>query len=106
MARFKFTHGVTVLVVVGSGEFPFDMLRYDSACPLAEADSSAMGRDGARVVCLRMFSVSPDAAHAAKRWESFSWRVAWHGGLDEFTGQRSRVVRDAEARFNVPGKEA
>lgn len=64
----------TILVVEGSGEFPFDMLRYDSCCPDTEDESHKLDRGQRRQVKLRRFSVNALGA-TARRWESFGWRV-------------------------------
>lgn len=63
-------------VVEGTGDFPFDMLRYDSCWPRTEVDSGniersfrarGMTRWEVRLKGLRM----PTEA----RWESFGWKV-------------------------------
>ncbi len=62
------------LVVEGAGDFPLDMLRYDSACPYREVDSHAMAREGRRRLALVRRAVnSLPATHA--RWLSFGWTV-------------------------------
>lgn len=62
------------LVVEGAGDFPLDMLRYDSACPYREVDSHAMAHEGRRrLVLVRRAVNSLPATYA--RWESFGWRV-------------------------------
>jgi len=72
--------------VEGSGEFPFDMLRYDSCWPLSERfDSPALshyGSDGAqhgrrRVVLVTAHDGSPTPA----RWRSFNWEYVGDGEL-------------------------
>jgi hypothetical protein len=68
---------LTYLVVEGSGEFPYDMLRYDSCCPDTETDTHRMERqeqEELRRVVLRRFSVSGQLATEA-RWRSHVWRV-------------------------------
>lgn len=66
---------LTILRVEGSGEFPIDMLRYDSCCPATEADSGTIERqDERRVVKLRRFSRAGAPATAA-RWQSRGWKV-------------------------------
>lgn len=64
------------LVVEGSGEFPWDMLRYDSAFPLTEIDSYRMRDtdDALRRIVLRRRSVN-ESGGTADRWRSFGWRV-------------------------------
>jgi hypothetical protein len=61
------------LVVEGRGEFPIDMLRYDSACPDTENDSIAMKSIDPRRIHLRRFSIGREPSHG--RWESFGWKV-------------------------------
>ncbi len=64
------------LVVEGSGEFPVDMLRYDSCFPLEGQDASKLGHDRRehRCVVLCRRGASADGATGA-RWASFGWRV-------------------------------
>lgn len=71
-------HEAAVFTVEGAGDFPFDMLRYDSCWPYSEGhDSSALsqygthGRERRRVV---MQTYSPTAPTTG-RWQSFGWRV-------------------------------
>lgn len=77
--------------VAGSGEFPFDMLRYDCAWPATSADANKVGmecrdvraRDSRRVInllCLHSWR-----RPTIGRWESFGWRVISH---DKATGAR------------------
>jgi hypothetical protein len=67
---------VTVLRVEGSGDFPFDMLRYDSCCPAQEEDSVLLAshHQEKRIVTLRRFNRS-GAPATATRWKSFGWTV-------------------------------
>lgn len=67
-------------VVVGSGIFPFDMLRYDQCWPKSESpDSSAIavGMYGESALGLRRVTLVTDNPHAPTmgRWESFTWKV-------------------------------
>ena len=69
------------LVVEGRGEFPFDMLRYDSAFPYREEDSSKLkpvpfvpGPRGLRRVVLCRRGVNALGSTGA-RWSSFGWQV-------------------------------
>lgn len=64
------------LVVEGSGAFPFDMLRYDSAFPYKEGDSTMLdsGRAERRRVVLVRRGINMNPATMA-RWESFGWAV-------------------------------
>lgn len=63
--------------VTGSGEFPFDMLRYDRCWPATEADSyrirGAGGRD-MRTVTLATIR-NADRQPMFGRWKSFGWRA-------------------------------
>lgn len=62
-------------VVEGRGEFPVDMLRYDSACFDTQGDVDAAGEgyvSGKRRVALR--SSAPMRPTTA-RWQSFGWQV-------------------------------
>jgi hypothetical protein len=69
------------VVVEGSGEFPLDMLRYDSAFPATEIDSSmVVNRSNLRAVALIVRSVN-DLGPTSDRWRSFTWRVV--GIFDE-----------------------
>jgi hypothetical protein len=63
------------LVVEGSGRFPLDMLRYDSAFPHEEADTAAIEHDERRrrvVLCRRSVN---ESAGTPDRWASFGWKV-------------------------------
>lgn len=62
------------LVVEGSGTFPFDMLRYDSAFPVEQEDAGKLEHEELRriVVCRRGVNESP-GEH--RRWRSFGWVV-------------------------------
>ncbi len=64
------------LVVKGMGEFPYDMLRYDSCFPDSSDDAAKLnGRyDEVRTITLRRRSASIIPATAG-RWESFCWKV-------------------------------
>lgn len=58
--------------VVGSGPFPFDMLRYDSCWPESGSQTHAMladrgGERNVHLIGLREPTV--------QRWESFRWRM-------------------------------
>jgi hypothetical protein len=56
--------------VTGTGQFPFDMLRYDLCWPSSEFDSRLLGASHQRTIILKGLKL-PTAA----RWESFGWRV-------------------------------
>lgn len=69
-------------IVTGSGQFPFDMLRYDSCHPKHEADSGEIERScrvrarysGPMVRNFRVTLVGPREPTRA-RWASFGWTV-------------------------------
>lgn len=61
-------------VVEGSGEFPFDMLRYDSCWPATAEDAAKLQsfyRDKRRVELRSDGYMTP----TPERWASFNWRV-------------------------------
>lgn len=65
---------VVEFVVEGSGEFPFDMLRYDQAVPLREIEIDGVyssGRQDKRRIQLRSYAGGPTTV----RWRSFGWNV-------------------------------
>lgn len=62
------------LVVRGGGEFPWDMLRYDSCVPYSETDSGLLGHGPRREVTLKRKAANPGPA-TAMRWQSFGWEV-------------------------------
>jgi hypothetical protein len=66
------THIPHEFCVEGGGEFPFDMLRYDSAYPKTQSDVVAMLTKGRRAVTL--VSHSPNAP-TVERWSSYLWRL-------------------------------
>lgn len=80
MARKLYTVRFTVR---GSGEFPFDMLRYDACHPRHENEARGLGRTYVRgdapverhevelESCGRPLHWEPTAA----RWQSFGWTV-------------------------------
>ena len=74
----------TEIVVRGSGDFPFDMLRYDNACPLGSEDASAIANvDDTfvhRDVKLERFSYDGGKA-TTDRWRSFGWIVISDTGV-------------------------
>ena len=59
-------------VVRGGGNFPIDMLRYDSCYPKSERDSGLIESEGRREVTLES---AGRFAPSHGRWESFLWRV-------------------------------
>lgn len=80
-----------LIVVEGRGDFPFDMLRYNSCFPLEETDANRIERSTERrriVLCRR--SANDDPGTPA-RWESFSWKVLL--GTTEY--HEARTLADA-----------
>lgn len=84
----KDKYGVVTFVVRGRGDFPFDMLRYDSAAPATGEDVASMitekysdAENGwspttPRSVKLRRFyPAGGTAAPNVERWRSFGWSV-------------------------------
>jgi hypothetical protein len=78
----------TQFTVIGRGEFPLDMLRYDGCYPQCETDTAIMRKDGSREVTLhKTFNwygaddVAGVVAELASwsptvgRWNSFGWAV-------------------------------
>lgn len=70
----------STFTVVGRGEFPFDMLRYDACWPKTGDDAGAMHydnvtREGIREV--RRVTLCSDGRGAPTfgRWSSFGWSV-------------------------------
>ncbi len=78
----QFRHWYTVR---GSGEFPVDMLRYDSSYPatevnshIAEGEQDHLGRVTVRPAprAVTLERIGPkDWTPSVARWESFGWRV-------------------------------
>ena len=72
----------TLFTVIGQGEFPLDMLRYDGCYPQCESDSATMRKDGLREVTLQktLDRGHPNRSHriwspTVGRWNSFGWAV-------------------------------
>jgi hypothetical protein len=69
--------------VEGSGNFPLDMLRYDSCYPVREGRDTAnlcareFSRDRLppRTIRLRRFVFNSQQMPTTGRWESFGWKV-------------------------------
>jgi len=60
-------------VVAGSGEFPFDMLRYDHCYPLDCTDAEQLAEDK---FDYRFVIVARDGGEFhPERWKSFTWRL-------------------------------
>lgn len=65
------------VTVAGSGEFPVDMLRYDSCWPSdQEAVSNAFCSDlEYRTVEVSKYAMTKETDFTAGRWASFGWKV-------------------------------
>lgn len=64
--------------VRGDGDFPFEMLQYDRACPDTEHDANLIREDDdLRTVNLLCFAPEQGAHRtgSATRWESFGWCI-------------------------------
>ena len=74
------------LTVKGSGEFPFDMLRYDGCFPEAERESGKLyyhaSFEHPREIELHMVSFN-DKGPTKGRWQSFGWNVVKTEQLNE-----------------------
>lgn len=101
------THRLRFTVVMGSGRFAFDMLRYDSACPDTEVDTHAMEDDSPmalRTVVLRRYAID-DRAPTEARWKSLGWQVIGDG-IDRYdTIERAEKVFKA-AQAEVAARRA
>lgn len=60
-----------VVTVSGSGQFPIDMLRYDSAHPRTEQDAGQIQQERGK----RTVQVVMPHEPCRPRWESFCWHV-------------------------------
>ena len=77
----KMTYWKQVIVVEGSGQFPFDMLRYDDCIPRHESEMHKLdfkmwdptSREKRRIELTR-FSANGEPP-TEERWRSFGWRV-------------------------------
>jgi hypothetical protein len=74
------------LVVEGAGDFPIDMLRYDSAFPFEQTDAGCMLRREKRRVVLVRRGVDVGSGTPA-RWESFTWKVI-HSCTDSYEARQ------------------
>ena len=62
--------------VIGTGRFPIDMLRYDSAYPASSEAVSTMGADDLRRSgALRTVELCSYRLPTNERWRSFGWIV-------------------------------
>lgn len=88
MPKQKPTHHKHTIVVTGSGDFPLDMLRYDSCVPASELDALRMqnAQRGAYKVKLFRFCQEFRPATSA-RWESFGWRIIFDSADPLYAGQ-------------------
>lgn len=59
-------------IVVGAGEFPFDMLRYDCCWPANETDSYKLSSDHVEVREVHLQGIR--TPHYG-RWASFGWNI-------------------------------
>jgi len=66
-----------LFVVEGSGQFPYDMLRYDQCWPHDQTASSMLAVTAHR----RRVALASDwiEAPSAKRWEASAWQVIDQG---------------------------
>lgn len=73
-----------IYTVEGTGEFPIDMLRYDTCVPVHEGDAIQIQRtfgedrgkfDEPRRVRIRKYSFLAEAKLTDERWRSFGWKV-------------------------------
>lgn len=61
--------------VEGFGEFPFDMLRYDSCWPSSSEDAAKMQHHSNRERRQITLQSAGRGAPTRGRWDSFNWRV-------------------------------
>jgi hypothetical protein len=88
----KKTHYQHVIYVNGSGGFPMDMLRYDSAVPMNSSETSVMVNYRARrTVRLYMYSLFKISTPTVGRWESFGWKVLSKEEMDIFDALGSSI---------------
>lgn len=91
------------IVVEGSGEFPLDMLRYDSCHPAEKVDSLVIDRSRRRpprrrcVVLFRQSVSSKGPTHA--RWRSFAWTVL--GVFDNVYDAKDLVKKQSDAKTHI-----
>lgn len=109
MSRAKATHTVSIVVVEGRGEFPIDMMRYDSCCPATEMDSGIISRTfvdtsgppshpahtsaPAKVrIALRAFHPVGNQPATHDRWQrGYGWEVIWTGTHDQFQAAEHNI---------------
>lgn len=61
--------------VTGEGNFPLDMLRYDTCYPSTQMDVSLMGLTSLRVLFLSRRVQNRNDQPTIERWKSFGWTV-------------------------------
>lgn len=72
----RMTEAEACFTVRGRGEFPLDMLRYDSCWPFSSLDAVKMRREGEkREVVLRTVVYKSGVVATVGRWHSFGWKV-------------------------------
>lgn len=93
-------------IAVGSGQFPFDMLRYDHCFPASESYSSELGRDHyqhERVVIVARYAHQP-GRWTVDRWKSFGWKLTMYSNTISFA--RFEEAKDAADKVLKECKEA
>lgn len=75
---------MTTIKVRGSGDFPYDMLRYDNCVPMSSEDAVKIGPHGPPgLYTVQLQRFSSDAGKAtADRWKSFGWEVYEDTGVE------------------------
>lgn len=66
---------VQTFTVSGSGQFPFDMLRYDRCWPVQESEMWKFSDDGQRTLELRRYATNKNDFPTFPRWSSFGWQL-------------------------------
>lgn len=74
--RWRHVFEVEPVRPMREGDFPLDMLRYDSCHPFEEVDANAARACDGRTVRLVHFDADRDWHPNYRRWESFYWPVA------------------------------
>lgn len=81
--------------VMGRGNFPFDMLRYDMAHPCTSDDAANLytpegeSRRALRIVKLCTWAHSPMWRPTYGRWDSFGWPVVTLAGEEFLKGEKA-----------------
>ena len=89
-------HKTEYIAVIGIGEFPADMLRYDGASPAEETDSDAMATDYVKrrlVVLKRCGHERP--TWNRQRWKSFGWECVLNGDRPFYNDSEARRAGQA-----------